>query len=334
MSARLKFRQRLWLLCGLLLLLLACMLISMNTGKMALHPREVFDVLLGHGTDQQNLVVLKFRLPRILLAVLVGIGMAVSGAVLQGLLRNDLADPGMLGINAGAGLMVLLYITVFGITGVSSAILLPSMSFAGGLLAALLIYLLAYRKFAAHSPTRLVLTGVAMNVGLGALTLFLTLKLGEEQYLFAQKWQSGYLWGDKWIYLAILAPWVLLLFLYIWRKSLLLNTLGLGHELAAGVGASVRKGFFTLVLAAVALASGSVALGGSIFFLGLICPHLARKLVGPDHKLMLPASALLGGIIMLTSDTLARTISFGGDTPAGIIVTMLSVPYFLYLLMR
>nr|WP_138754657.1 iron ABC transporter permease [Paenibacillus sinopodophylli] len=322
------------LLASLLVCLLAGILLSMNAGKMALQPAEVWSVLLGKGTDQQNLVVFDFRLPRILLATLVGMGMAAAGTVMQGLLRNDLADPGMLGINAGSGLMVLLFISVFGLAGLSSAFLLPLLAFIGGLLAAFLIYLLAYRKRSAPSPTRLVLTGAAINVGLSALTLFLTLKLDEDQYVFAQKWQAGYLWGDEWPYLALLAPWVLLLILFMGYKALVLNTLTLGNDIATGVGTHVKKEFLGLVIAAVAIASGSVALGGSIFFLGLISPHVARKLVGPDHKLLLPAAALIGGIIMLAADTIARTVSFGADIPAGIIVTILSVPYFLYLLMR
>ncbi|WP_141505176.1 FecCD family ABC transporter permease [Paenibacillus luteus] len=334
MNPEAQLRKRSLLIAALLLLLIASVLLSMNVGKMPLHPGEVWKVLLGQGTDRQNLVIFQFRLPRIVLATLVGMGMAISGTVMQGLLRNDLADPGMLGINAGSGLMVLLFITAFGLTGLSSAFLLPLMAFVGGLMAALLIYLLAYRKRSAPSPTRLVLTGAAINVGLSALTLFLTLKLNDEQYAFAQKWQAGYLWGTEWRYLALLAPWVLLLFLYIGYKSLVLNALNLGNELATGIGAHVRKEFLALVIAAVAIAAGSVALGGSIFFLGLISPHVARKLVGPDHKLLLPASALIGGLIMLSADTIARTVSFGADIPAGIIVTMLSVPYFLYLLMR
>lgn len=334
MRQQLLHGRRSLLLAGLLVMLIAGILISMNTGKMALHPGEVLNTLFGQGTERQNLVVFKFRLPRIVLAALVGMGMAISGAVLQGLLRNDLADPGMLGINAGSGLMVLLFITLFGLSGLSSAFLLPVMAFVGGLLAALLIYILAYRSRSAPSSTRLVLTGAAINVGLSALTLFLTLKLDDEQYVFAQKWQAGYLWGTEWQYIALLAPWVLILVSYIWYKSLVLNTLNLGTEIATGVGAHVKKEFLGLVLAAVAIASGCVALGGSIVFLGLISPHIARKLVGPDHKLLLPASSLIGGIIMVAADTIARTVSFGADIPAGIIVTILSVPYFLYLLMR
>jgi ABC-type Fe3+-siderophore transport system permease subunit len=260
--------------------------------------------------------------------------MALAGAVMQALLRNDLADPGMLGISSGSGLMVLLIISTVGIQGTAITLLLPAMAFLGGLLAAALIYVLAYRKRRLISSTRLVLTGVAINMGLSALSLFLTLKLDDQKYDFAQRWQAGYLWGDKWSYISLLAPWVLLLFAYIISNFRTLNVLVLGNEISIGLGVAVKKKFLRLAIAAVGIASGCVALGGSIFFIGLISPHVARKLVGHDYKVLLPASALIGALLLLVADTIARTVSFKSDIPAGIIVTMLSVPYFLYLLMR
>ncbi|WP_028562632.1 FecCD family ABC transporter permease [Paenibacillus pinihumi] len=328
-----SYKAAIWIL-SLFILLLAGAVFSLNTGKVSLNPLEVFQVLLGQGSDEHNLVVYKFRLPRIVLAILVGFGMALAGAVMQALLRNDLADPGMLGISSGSGLMVLLIISTVSLQGAAIALLLPSMAFVGGLLAAALIYILAYRKHRMISSTRLVLTGVAINMGLSALTLFLTLKLDDQKYEFAQRWQAGYLWGDKWSYISLLVPWVLLLFAYIFSNFRTLNAMVLGNEMSIGLGVAVKRKFLRLAIAAVGIAAGCVALGGSIFFVGLISPHVARKLVGHDYKVLLPASALIGAILLLAADTIARTVSFKTDIPAGIIVTMLSVPYFLYLLMR
>ncbi|MCR8659895.1 FecCD family ABC transporter permease [Paenibacillus endoradicis] len=319
---------------SLVVLLLAGVILSLNMGKMSLNPFEVLQVLLGQGPEEHHLVVYKFRLPRIVLAILVGFGMALAGAVMQALLRNDLADPGMLGISSGSGLMVLLIISTVSLQSTAIALLLPFMAFVGGLLAAILIYVLAYRKHRMISSTRLVLTGVAINVGLSALTLFMTLKLDDQKYEFAQRWQAGYLWGDKWSYIGLLLPWVLILFLYIISNARILNVMVLGNEPSIGLGVDVKGKFLRLSIAAVGIASSCVALGGSIFFIGLISPHVARKLVGQNYKVVLPASALIGAILLLAADTIARTISFKTDIPAGIIVTMLSVPYFLYLLMR
>lgn len=139
---------------------------------------------------------------------------------------------------------------------------------------------------------------------------------------------AGSLWGDDWKYISVLAPWTLLLVGYTVYKSRVLNTLNLGNETATGLGLAVKPEFLGLTLASVALSSGSVALGGNFFFVGLISPHLARKLVGPNHKLLLPASALTGMLVVLIADTITRTVSFGTDIPTGIIITMLSTPYF------
>lgn len=315
-------------------LLVVIGIISMNSGKMNLSPSEVFNVILGNGTAQQNLIVFEFRLPRIFLAILVGIGMGTAGCIMQSLLRNHMASPGTLGISSGSGLFVLIFIVFLKGQQNVNPILLPLLAFIGGITAAILIFLLSYRFGEEISPSNLILTGVALSSGYGALTTLLTLKLDERQMDFMQRWGAGSLWGDNWQYLKILAPWVLILFLYAFYKSRILNTLNLGNQTSTGLGLAVKKEFILLTFVAVALSSGSVALGGNFFFIGMIAPHMAKRLVGPNHKLLLPASALVASIIILLADTLTRTISFGTDVPTGIVITALSTPYFLYLLSK
>ncbi|MFV0352550.1 MAG: FecCD family ABC transporter permease [Oscillospiraceae bacterium] len=318
----------------LVAIMLAVAVVSINAGKMNLTPAEVLRVVLGRGTKKQNLIVFEFRLPRIVLAILVGMGMGVSGCVMQSLLRNDMASPGTLGISSGSGLFVLIFVVVFSAQGISSAFALPLLAFVGGITAAAVIFGLSYRRGKEISPTGLILTGVALSSGYGALTTLLTLKLNESQMDFVQRWNAGSLWGDDWKYLAVLAPWTLILCGYVFYKSRILNTLHLGNQTATGLGVAVKPEFLGLSLAAVALSSGSVSLGGNFFFVGMISPHMARKLVGPNHKLLLPASALAGAIIVLLADTITRTISLGADIPTGIVITILSTPYFLYLLAK
>lgn len=331
-----KFTLRRGLLLVLLLffLMLAVAVISVNAGKMNLSPAEVLRVLTGKGTEKQSLIVFEFRLPRIILAMLVGIGMGASGCIMQSLLRNDMASPGTLGISSGSGLFVLIFVVIFSEQGISSAIALPLLAFIGGMTAAGLIFLLSYRRGRDLSPTGLILTGVALSGGYGALTTLLTLKLDETQMDFIQRWSAGSLWGDDWRYLAILAPWTLLLFFYVLYKSRILNTLNLGAQTATGLGVAVKPEFLGLCVAAVALSSGSVALGGNFFFVGMISPHIARKLVGPNHKVLLSASCLTGAVVVLLADTITRTISLGTDVPTGIVITVLCTPYFLYLLAK
>lgn len=320
------------LLLTVLTLLVA--VLSMNVGKMNLSPLEVFKVIIGEGTSKQNLIVFEFRLPRIVLSVLVGIGMGISGCIMQSLLKNDMASPGTLGISSGSGLFVLLYITLFASEGLLSPIILPGLAFAGGLTAAFLIFMFAFRRGRDISPTGLILTGVAMGSGYSALALLLTLRLDKQQYDFALRWQAGDLWGDDWSYIMVLIPWVLIISLYVFYRSNTLNTLNLGNQTASGLGVAIKREFIGLTIAAVALASGSVALGGNFFFVGMVSPHLARRLVGPNHKLLLPTTALVGSLVILIADTLTRTISFGADIPTGIIITILVTPYFLYLLSK
>lgn len=318
----------------LTIVLLVVAVISVNSGKMNLSPSEVFNVLFGKGTAKQNLIVYDFRLPRIVLTMLVGIGMGTAGCVMQSLLRNDMASPGTLGISSGSGLFVLLFIVIFKVDSVPSAIALPLLAFVGGMTAAVLIFLISYRRGKNISPTGLILTGVAVGSGYSAVTMMLTLKLDENQMDFVQRWSAGSLWGDNWTYISILAPWVLILFLYVFYKSRILNTLNLGNQTATGLGVAVKSEFIGLAVAAVALSSGSVALGGNFFFVGMISPHMARKFVGSNHKLLIPTASLVGSIIILLSDTITRTISLGTDVPTGIVITVLSTPYFLYLLVK
>ncbi|WP_348622306.1 FecCD family ABC transporter permease [Paenibacillus polymyxa] len=318
----------------LVVLTLLVAVLSMNVGKMNLTPFEVFKVIIGEGTSKQNLIVFDFRLPRIVLSILVGIGMGISGCIMQSLLKNDMASPGTLGISSGSGLFVLMYITLFASEGLLSPILLPGLAFAGGLSAAFMIFMFAFRRGRDISPTGLILTGVAMGSGYSALSLMLTLRLDKQQYDFALRWQAGDLWGDDWSYIMVLLPWVLIICFYVFYRSNTLNTLNLGNQTASGLGVAIKREFIGLTIAAVALASGSVALGGNFFFVGMVSPHLARKLVGPNHKLLLPTTALVGALVILIADTLTRTISFGADIPTGIIITILVTPYFLYLLSK
>ncbi|WP_312492896.1 FecCD family ABC transporter permease [Anaerosporobacter sp.] len=331
---RFTSKQGIMMLILMSILILLLIIVSINSGKMNLSVFEVFQVIIGKGTQKQNLIVFEFRLPRIILAILVGVGMGASGCIMQSLLRNDMASPGTLGISSGSGLFVLVFVLMFASKGISSAVALPLLAFIGGLTAAALIFLLSYRKGNEISPTGLILTGVALSSGYGAITTLLTLKLDQNQMDFMQRWSAGSLWGSEWKYIMILAPWTLILLIYVIYKSRVLNALHLGNQTATGLGVAVKSEFLGLSIAAVALSSGSVALGGNFFFVGMISPHMARKLVGPNHKLLLPASCLSGAILILLADTITRTISLGTDVPTGIVITVLSTPYFLYLLSK
>jgi iron complex transport system permease protein len=308
--------------------------ISMNTGIIKLPPMDVFKTLFGGGTSQQHLILFEFRLPRIVISIMVGAGLAVSGCILQGISRNALADPGILGINAGAGLAVVLFISFFPTSSGAPIFLLPLLALIGAGLTATLIYMLAYKKGEGLLPVRLILVGIALTAGISAATIVLMLKLNPQNYQLVSVWLAGSIWGTNWKFVLSLLPWLLVLIPYTYYKAGVLNILSLGDQVATGLGASVEGERLRLLAAAVGLAGTCVAVGGGIGFVGLIGPHVAKRLVGPKHQFLLPASALVGGLLLIVADTLARFILQPTEIPTGIVVAVIGAPYFLYLLSR
>lgn len=315
-----------------LLIVVAC-LISLNLGFINIGPLEVIQTLLGQGSDQQQLVLFQFRMPRIVLALLVGGGLALSGAVLQGVSQNGLADPGILGINAGAGLAVVCLLLFYSAASAAPAFLLPVAAFLGAAVAALLIYTLSYKN-GGITPSRLLLVGIAVNAGIGAAMLVLSMRMDQQLYSYAVAWLAGTIAGTDWSYVLALLPWLLVLLPLTFYKAKVLNVINLGDTVALGLGAAVERQRLLLIGLAVALAGSCVAVGGGIGFLGLVGPHLARRLVGPNHRVMLPAAVLCGALLLIVADILARNLLAPVQIPAGVVVAAIGAPYFLYLLAR
>lgn len=337
MVTNLEHRKRVrnsWILTILGILILLVFVISMNTGFIRLTPLEVIKTLFGEGTAKQHLILFDFRLPRIVISVLVGAGLAVSGCILQGISRNALADPGILGINSGAGLVVLLFISFYPTNAAAPIFMLPFLALVGAGLTATLIYTLAYKKHEGLSPIRLILVGIAVASGISAAMIVLMLRLNPQTYQMVAIWLAGNIWGTNWKYVLALLPWVLILIPYALYKARVLNVLSLGDQTAAGLGTSIEGERLKLLATAVGLAGSCVAAGGGIGFVGLIGPHLAKRLVGPKHQYLLPASALVGGLLLIIADTLGRWILQPSEIPTGIVVAVIGAPYFLYLLAK
>lgn len=318
--------------CAVLLIL--SFIVSMNTGYSKLSPLDTLRTLFGGGSDKENLILFSFRLPRIVVSILVGAGLALSGCIIQGISKNALADPGLLGINAGAGLMVIMFVLFFGAESFLSVFTLPFLALIGAGVTAIAIYTLAFKKGEGVAPTRLILTGVAVQAGISALTTVLVVKLDETQFNFVATWQAGSIWGSNWRFVLALLPWLLLLIPYVLYKSRVLDVLNLGDDVAYSLGASVERERRGLLAVSVALAASCVAVSGSISFVGLIAPHLARRLVGPKHSILLPACALTGAVLVSAADTVARVIVQPSELPTGIMVAIIGAPYFLYLLAK
>ncbi|MCU6707907.1 iron ABC transporter permease [Paenibacillus sp. J5C_2022] len=333
MEAR-RLRRGMMVMSIMSALIIIVFIISMNTGHIRLTPLEVLKTLFGFGTDKQVLILWQFRLPRIVISVLIGAGLAVSGCIMQGISRNALADPGILGINAGAGLMLMLFISFYPTTAAAPVFLMPVLAFIGAGLTAVLIYALAYKRHQGLSPNRLLLTGIAVAAGISAAMIVMTLRLDPDKYQFVATWLAGSIWGTNWEFVFSLLPWICVLLPYVMLKAQTMNVLNLGESTATGLGANVSHEQVKLLGAGVALAASCVAVSGGIGFVGLIGPHLARRLVGPKHQLLLPASALTGALLVLTADTIGRSVIQPSEIPTGVVTAVIGAPYFLYLLAR
>lgn len=332
-----KKQRTFWLMISLLILLIFIMIfVSLSIGVIKIAPKEVIQTIFNQGTDQQKLVLFDFRLPGIVLCLLIGAGLAVSGTILQGITQNELADPGIIGINTGAGLTVVLFIYFFRnllpASDPLSIFIMPFAALIGAIVAAILIYLLAWKK--GVSPTRLVLVGIGVNAGFGALLTILQLRMDPQDYRQVTVWLSGDIWNANWAFVLALFPWILLLIPLAWQKAKTLNVFTLGDDVAAGLGSHVEKDRRFLLLIAVALAGASVAAGGAIAFIGLVVPHIARKIIGPLHQYIIPISTLVGALLLMGADLIGKNLLTPTMIPAGIIVSILSAPYFIYLLIK
>ncbi len=312
-----------------LLATLAVMIVNIGVGEYPIPVRDVVRTLLGlsTGSEDYRFIVITLRLPRMLVAALVGVALGVSGTILQGLTRNPLADPGILGMSAGAGLVAVGLIVV--VKTVPAGVL-PVATFSGAALIAGLIYLLAWRG--GDSPLRLILVGIGLSAVCGALT---TLAITFGNIYDVQRaliWLSGSVYGRSWNEFWPLLGWVGVGVPLALLLAGDLNALNLGDEVARGLGLSVALRRGLLLLIAVALAAATVAAAGTIGFIGLMVPHLGRRLVGPDHRGLLPTAGLLGALIVVAADLVGRTLFAPIELPCGLIIALIGAPFFLSLL--
>jgi len=317
--------KRVFLVTPLLLLLLVTgALLSLRYGSETLSLSQLRQAL--DPASDRHFALIEYRLPRLLLALLVGAALAASGVLVQGAIRNPLASPEILGVNHAAGLCSVAGLLLFPALPV---VWLPLLALAGALLA----FWLLQRLAGGCAPLRLALRGGALTALYASLTdyLLLTRPLEVGQALL---WLTGSLWGRGWPFVQIAAPWLLLLL----PLSLLLcrdlDLLALGEEQAATLGVSPPAARRRILLLALALAAISVALCGPLSFIGLVAPHLTRRLVGGRHRLLLPAAMAVGALLLLLADLLARTLHPPLELPAGVLTAIIGTPWFFWLLMR
>ncbi|AHN23630.1 MULTISPECIES: FecCD family ABC transporter permease [Lysinibacillus] len=325
----------------LLLLILGASYLHLTNGVFDMSVMDVLKTLLRIEPNPKfDLVIFEFRLPRIVIAALVGVGLGMAGVVLQGITRNGLADPGILGINAGAGAAVVIFMFFFQFRVVTadisswlSILMMPIFGFVGGTMAAALIFSFAMKN--GHlDMQRLILTGIAINSGFGALSLFLSLKMNAQDYESAAVWMAGSIYNANWIFVVSMLPWLLLLGFYVYRKSYLLDYFQLEEDSITSLGIALEKEKMKLLLASVGLVSACVSVSGSIGFIGLMAPHIAKQLVGIQHRYVMPVSALIGACLLVLADFIGKTVFAPSELAVGIVVSIIGIPYFLYLLVK
>ncbi|MBE9166020.1 iron ABC transporter permease [Pleurocapsales cyanobacterium LEGE 06147] len=315
----------------LTLITIVAMVISVGYGEYYISPLDVIKTLLGLQTTNTDyyFVINILRLPRTLVAFLVGVGLAIAGTITQGITRNPLAAPDIIGVNAGAALAAVTLIILLPNTPVS---LLPFAAFTGALTVALLIYFLAWRE--GSSPVRLILVGIGFSLIANALTN-LMITFGEINTVSqALVWLTGSVYGRSWSQVLALIPWIVIFGAIALILARELNTLNLGDEVARGLGSPVEWQRGLLLLTSVALAGSSVATAGTVGFVSLMAPHLGRQLVGASHEGLLPVAAMMGGMLVVGADLLGRVMFAPLELPCGIITAAIGAPYFVYLLIK
>jgi iron complex transport system permease protein len=320
---------------AILLFTLVTLVASVSYGEYNIPPLEVVRTILNTNQDHSDyanfrLVVGTFRLPRIVLAFLVGAALAASGAIMQGITRNPLADPYLLGVSGGATLAAVTLIVWIKTVPIS---LLPFGAFGGALLTAAAIYLLAW-KHGSSTPLRLILIGIAISALIGGVTTVMLVFGNINDVQQAYVWLTGSVYGRGWEHVTALGAWLVVLLPLAFLMARQLNTLNLGDDTAKGLGLRVERGRVLLLVISVALAAAAVAVAGTIGFVGLVAPHVTRRLVGPAHEGLLPVSALFGGALVVLADLVGRVVIAPSELPVGLVTAMIGAPYFVYLLYR
>ncbi|OWV36070.1 iron ABC transporter permease [Bacillus spizizenii] len=328
--------KKAWIVFFVLLGLTAVVLvISAGFGQRFIPPWDVAKTFFGAGSKLDELMIMSFRMPRILTALCAGVCLAAAGAILQGLVRNPLASPDIIGITGGAAVAVVLLMMFFSDRSSSLTISLswlPAAAFIGASAVGLIVYLLAYKNGA--STFRLVLIGIGFSMSAQALTTLLIIKGPIYRASQANVYITGSVYGSNWqhVKIAIILSVILLFTCFIALKNM--NIQVLGEDIAAGAGSAVQRNRFFLLLLSTALTGCAVSVAGTIGFVGLMAPHIARRLVGSSYGALLPASALIGALLVLTADIVGRTLFAPVEVPAGVFTAAIGAPYFIYLLYK
>lgn len=325
------------LMIVLVSLFIVAVLFYLSWGSYQMSVSDLLLTLVGKGNAYQQTALFNLRFPRMIVAICVGAALATSGGIVQTITKNELADPGMIGINAGAAAAAILVVTFqttqyYNKLGSFSIYLLPIMAIIGAGITACIVYLLSNQQ--EIKPKRMVLIGLGINAGLSAFMTFFIFRGGVGEYNKVLIWTSGSLWGTGWEYANILLPVVAIFFTLVLLNHKKMDVLQLSDEHILSLGLNRNRERKKMLIYAVILAGGATAFAGNVGFIGLISPNIAKRLVGLSHKNFLIVSVLISAIIMLCADAISKNMFSPVEIPVGITVSLLGVPYFMYLIVK
>ena len=288
---------------------------------------DLYNVFVNPQNTEAYRILYHIRIPRVSTCMFAGINLAIAGCILQGILKNPLADPGIIGVSAGAGLAAMIVMIIFP----QHTAIVPIVAFAGAMIATMILFVLAWEN--GIQPLKLILAGVAVSAffagGMTCLMVFFSDKIQG-----TVNWMAGGFSGASWKHVTMILPYTLIGILGTGIGCRYLNTLQLGDDVAKSLGTRVDVARFALVTLAALLAASAVSVAGMLTFVGLIVPHMMRLIVGSDFNYLLPSSAIFGGILLIIADTVARTAFEPIEVPVGVFMSFIGAPFFLYLLKR
>lgn len=328
-SRRSAGKRSAWLLAAVVVLGIACVA-SLAIGARGLPLQTVWEALTNFNAQDGNHAVVIARIPRTILGLLAGAALGLAGAAMQGVARNPLADPGILGLNAGAALAVVTGIYVFGVSSLTGYIWF---AFVGAAAAAVVVYAIASRGRDGATPVKLALAGAALSAGLFSLMNVILVSSQDTLDRF-RFWQVGSIGGRDWSVLLPALPFLAIGAVIVLAGGRILNSLALGDDIARGLGQNVGLSRAVIGMGIVLLCGSATALAGPIGFLGLVIPHAIRSLTGPDYRWILPFSAVAAPVLLIFADVVGRVILLPGEVPAGIMTAMVGAPVFVWLIRR
>lgn len=318
----------------LTVLIFLTVILSLLVGTFKLSFQDIIDLVSGTASRKVELVFYKFRMPRLLITLICGGALALSGLILQVVSKNPLSDPGIIGVNAGSGFGVVLYIAfVAGASGVNHLYTLPIMSFIGGLLTVILVFLLSFigGKFSSNT---FILVGIATAMGVTGFVYVFTSMFDDTQMDMLNRFFAGNIWGDSWEFVIVTIPYILIIMVLVMFKLREMEMLSLDDEMLQTLGMNVNREKIMFIIFAAMLSSISVSVAGAISFIGLIAPHIARMMFKINMRVIYFGTILIGAFLLSIADLIGKTVAAPLIIPVGIVVSLIGGPYFLYLLFK